>query len=71
MKRLNKTKSWIFILLHILYFQRQPFRFVFVLIAAGVNGHVVAVKCLPVLHSADYIFMSFGVIKPILVTSKI
>ena len=58
---LNKTESPIFILLHVLCFHRQPFRFLFYFNAADVKCRVAAVKRLPVLHhSADYILISFG-----------
>ena len=43
------------VLLCVLCFQGQPFIFSFYFTAAGV-------KCRTVLHSADYIFISFGII---------
>ena len=50
----------------VLCFHRQPFR-----VAAGVKCRVTAVKRLPALrHGADYIFISFGIIYPNLVTLK-
>ena len=50
----------------------MAFRFLFYFTAAGVKCRVAAVKRLPVLHrSADYIFISFGIIELILVTLKI
>ena len=57
MKRLNKTESPILVLLCVLCFQRQSFRFLFYFTADGVKCRVAAIKRLPVLHhSADYIF---------------
>ena len=49
-KKLNKTESPIFVLLCVLCFKRQPFRFSLYFTAAGVKCRVVAVKRLPVLH---------------------
>ena len=64
----------IFDLLCDLCFQRQFFYIYFfiLLITAGIKDRVAAVKRLLVLHhSADYIFISFGAIQPILITFKI
>ena len=72
MKRFNKTEFPIFILLCVLCFQSQPFRFLFYLTAADVKCHVATVKDFPVFHhKADYILISFGIIKSILITLKI
>ena len=69
MKRLNKTESPIFGLLCVPCFQMQPFRFASYFTAPGVKCHMAAVKRLSVLqHSAGYIFISFEINKPILVS---
>ena len=49
-KRSIRRDSPIFVLLRVLCFQRQPFRFVFYVTAADVKNRVMAVKYLPVLH---------------------
>ena len=64
MKRHNKTESQNTILLCVLCFLRQPFRLLFYFTAASGKCCVAALKC------ADYIFISFGIIEPILVTLK-
>ena len=53
-------------------FEKQPYRFLFYFTSASVKCREAVVKRLPVLyHSADYIFISFGlIIEPILVTLK-
>ena len=71
-KKLDKTESLSFFISCVLYFQRQPYRFLVYIAAAGVKCRVAAVKHLPVLnHSADYISTSFGITEPSLVTLKI
>ena len=48
------------------------FRFLFYFTTVSVKCRVAAVKYLPVLHhSANYIFISFATIEPILITLKI
>ena len=54
MKRLNKIKFQVFILLCVLCFQRHPSRFLFYFTAAGVMCPVVAVKCLSILHHSSH-----------------
>ena len=74
MEGLNKAESLIFVCVYVcvLCFQRQPFIFSFYFTVAGVESRVAAVKLLLVLHyRTDYIFISFGIIAPILVTLKI
>ena len=47
------------------------FRYLFYCTAVGDKCRVAAVKRFPVIHhSADYIFISFGITEPILVTLK-
>ena len=59
------------VLLCVLCFQRQPFRFIFYFTTAGVLCHMAAVKRHAILHhSADYNFISSGIIEPIMVTLK-
>ena len=56
---------------HVFVMQRQTFRFFYFTSLQLVECRVAAVKRLPVLHhSADYIFISFGIIEPILVALK-
>ena len=54
LKRLNKIKFQVFILLCVLCFQRHPFRLLFDFKAAGVMYPVVAVKCLYILHNSSH-----------------
>ena len=53
-------------------FLKVSFRLLVYFTAAGVKCRAAAVKHLPVLHhSADYIFISFGIIDPVLVSLKV
>ena len=55
-----------------LSFQRQPFRLYFTSLQLVFSARVAAVKRFSVHHhDVDYIFISFGIIKPVLVTLKI
>ena len=55
----------------ILCILRQSFRFSFYFTEAHVKCCVAAVECLPLLHnSADYTFISFGIIGPLVVSFK-
>ena len=66
----DKTESPIFFLLCVLCSKRN-LRLCSTLKVAGVRCRVTAVKRLPVLHSADYTFISFGIIEPVRVSLKI
>ena len=65
----DKTESPIFFLLCVLCSKRN-LRLCSTLKVAGVKCRVTAVKRLPVLHSADYTFISFGIIEPVRVSLK-
>ena len=69
MNRLNKTGSPISVILFVICFQREPFRFLFYFTAGRV---VAAVKSFPIRHhNADYIFISFGITELFLISLKI
>ena len=73
-KKLNETESPIFVLLCVLCFQKgNLLDFLFTCTSLQLMlVQCVAVKRLPVLqYIADYIFVPFGIIGPILVNLKI